>query len=881
MNWSYALALVISTIAAVSISIVAWRRRAAQGANALMLLAMGIAVWTVTYSIHFMAAAPAERFFWLKATYLGVVAVPTFFLVFALQYAGQGHWVTGSRAVLLAVEPLLTLVIVWTDPWHGFFFGGEQPVGMIMKGGAWFWVNVIYSYILILIGFIWLIHAFRHTARPLRGQAGAVLAGSALPAAANILGLLQLNPFPDLDVTPFAFTATSICLAIGLARYRLLDIVPIARDAIVESLSDGVMVLDPQARILDINRSALEMLGWDGQQVIGLLAGQAFPEFRRLFSRFSETVETRQEILLDGDPPRSLDLRISPLYDHHGRYSGRLVVAHDITQRRLAEQSEHELRVLAEALRDTAAALISSRSFDEVLDHLLDNVGRVVPHELATFMLLDEHDIAHVARSRGYREHGLQAYEKLMRLSVGDIPNFLKMIETGRALVVPDTRQSEDWIVVSGLESLRSYVGAPVQVKGRVVGFLDLTSLQPGFFNQGHADRLQAFADLAAIAIENARLFDETRQRAEQMTALFDIGVMVTSGLDMDHVLTALLEKCKQVLPVEAFYVAILDPETGLIDHPLFYDLGESHVLPPRDIAKKPGLSGYVIKTRQTLYLPDALDPDTARKYDYIRAGGKPTRSYVGVPMVVGNQAVGVISMQSYQPHAFTSDQIRLLETIATQAAGVIENSRLYEKVRRELTQRQQAERSLRKANKRLQAQLAEIEALQEKLREQVTRDPLTGLFNRRHLEEALENEFQRAGRAGGSVCLIMMDIDGFKGFNDVYGHDAGDFLLRNLGELLRKEIRRSDMACRYGGEEFLIMMPGAALERGYERAENLRTSFESLDIEHMGVKLRTTLSLGVAVYPQHGPDWKMVLHAADRAMYAAKGAGKNCTRTA
>ncbi len=160
-------------------------------------------------------------------------------------------------------------------------------------------------------------------------------------------------------------------------------------------------------------------------------------------------------------------------------------------------------------------------------------------------------------------------------------------------------------------------------------------------------------------------------------------------------------------------------------------------------------------------------------------------------------------------------------------------------------------------------------------------RDSLTGLFNRRYLEESLVREFQRADREKSTVCLIMIDIDGFKAFNDTYGHDAGDLLLKKLGEILLSDVRGSDISCRFGGEEFLIVMPGTQLKKGYERAEHLRTNFLSLDIEHLGVKLKATLSIGVAVYPQHGDGWEKVLHSADQAMYAAKLAGRNCTRTA
>ncbi len=680
MNWLYAFALFVSTAAAIYVSIVAWGRRAAPGARPLMVLGGAIAAWTLTYAIYFLVITENARFFWLRATYLGVLTVPTMFLVFSIQYVNRGQWLKRRVIALLTIEPVLTFILLWTDPWHTLFFGGKYVDGMILDGGAWFWINVIYSYGLVLFAIILLIHAYRHTARPLRGQAAAVLIGALLPWVVNIVSVAGFNPIPGLELTPFAFTISGICLTVGFSRYRLLDLVPIARDALVENMSDAVMVLDAQNRIVDINQTALQMIGKPGQWIIGEPAEKILADISEIFNRFRDTLITRQEIVIGENPSLYFDLRISPLYNRKGIYSGRLIVARDITERRLIEQAEHEQRVLAEALRDTAAALNSSRTFEDVLDRLLENVGNVVPYDMATFMLLDEHNNARVARSHGYREHGLD--EKRLNLSVNEIPNFRIMMETGQALVAPDTRQSKNWVAIEGLEKICSYAGAPLQVKGEVIGFLDLASLTPNFYNQTHADRLQAFADQVAIAVENARLFEETRRRADELSALLDIGLAVTSGLEMDKLLKAILEMCKHVLPIEAFYIATYDNKSEMIGYPLFYDKGEISVFPEEDIHQSPGLTGHIIQTRQVLYIPDALAEAATRKYNIIDIGGDPSRSYVGVPLLVGDRVVGVISMQSSRPNAYHPEQIRLLETIATQAAGAIENARLFEEVR-------------------------------------------------------------------------------------------------------------------------------------------------------------------------------------------------------
>jgi diguanylate cyclase (GGDEF)-like protein/PAS domain S-box-containing protein len=168
---------------------------------------------------------------------------------------------------------------------------------------------------------------------------------------------------------------------------------------------------------------------------------------------------------------------------------------------------------------------------------------------------------------------------------------------------------------------------------------------------------------------------------------------------------------------------------------------------------------------------------------------------------------------------------------------------------------------------------------LRETLQHQAIRDPLTGLFNRRYLEETLGRELNRAQRAGAPVGVVMMDLDHFKQFNDTYGHSAGDALLSAVGALLQKDIRREDIACRYGGEEFVIIMPGASLEVTLDRAEKLQKMIKKLQVGYRGKSLPcTTISAGVAVFPDHGPTGEALIQKADAAMYRAKLEGRDRT---
>jgi diguanylate cyclase (GGDEF)-like protein len=166
---------------------------------------------------------------------------------------------------------------------------------------------------------------------------------------------------------------------------------------------------------------------------------------------------------------------------------------------------------------------------------------------------------------------------------------------------------------------------------------------------------------------------------------------------------------------------------------------------------------------------------------------------------------------------------------------------------------------------------------LRETLRNQAIRDPLTGLFNRRHMEESLEREILRATRRGTPVGLIMIDIDHFKDFNDSSGHAAGDGILRELASLLQKQTRGEDLACRYGGEEVTLVLSETSLEDALQRAEQLRQEAKHLNIYQGQQALGTiTLSVGVAVFPEHGVTVEALLSAADGALYRAKAEGRD-----
>jgi diguanylate cyclase (GGDEF)-like protein/PAS domain S-box-containing protein len=242
---------------------------------------------------------------------------------------------------------------------------------------------------------------------------------------------------------------------------------------------------------------------------------------------------------------------------------------------------------------------------------------------------------------------------------------------------------------------------------------------------------------------------------------------------------------------------------------------------------------------------------DAASPLRCAHVSGSLAAGYLCVPLAAQGETLGVLCLEntSQSPNPSLGSPEAPMEALARRASAVAERI------------------SLVLANLRVR----------EALRSQSIRDPLTGLFNRRFMEESLEREVRRAARNDEGVALLMLDLDHFKLFNDTFGHQAGDMLLRGFGDFLSQGTRGQDVACRYGGEEFLLVLAGASIDAGCKRAELLREGLKQLTVRHAGQVLgRITVSIGVSAFPVHGATGEELVRGADRALYRAKEEGRD-----
>jgi diguanylate cyclase (GGDEF)-like protein/PAS domain S-box-containing protein len=521
-----AILLIISALITLAASLIVWQR-SVPGSLTLGLLLFSMTIWSGFYAFDWLPIPPSLKILMPNFVYIGVVTVPSFFLIFALSFTNHGEWSNRHLLVLLAIEPAATLILAWTNNYHHLIFRSislatqNTITRLQFEQGFWYSVNLVYSYLVILAGFIVLMYGMLRSSPLLKKQYHIVLTASFLPWGLNILSEYVVQSRNPFDLTPLVFGLSGVLFTYSMLRGRFMNIIPVARSRIIESMSDGVLVLDTQNRIIDINPAMEVFLGHKPASLLGRSASEALQVWIDQSDAIMSEQETRTELRIPNTSSRYLDLRVTPIFDDYQQLNGRLMVFRDVTDRK-------------------------------------------------------------------------------------------------------------------------------------------------------------------------------------------------------------------------------------------------------------------------------------------------------------------------------------------------------------------QVEKQLRWANERLQSQLIEIGTLQSKLRSQAIKDPLTDLFNRRYLDETFDREVARATREGYPVCVIMLDIDHFKKVNDTYGHEAGDSVLKALSRILSSRNRRGDFVCRFGGEEFVIVMPNMEMDAAYKRAEELRITLNALNIPYGHFNLTITISMGIASYPANGDDRESVLRAADRAMYAAKRAGRD-----
>ena len=525
-------------------------------------------------------------------------------------------------------------------------------------------------------------------------------------------------------------------------------------------------------------------------------------------------------------------------------------------------------------------ALVSNRSLDDILHQIVQVAAELTDCETAGILLAED-------EPNTLRFVAVSLYEdRLFNLPVPIDASIAGTAFTRNQPIIANSPNADARYYSKIAELVnypaRSLLAVPLKFRDHKIGALEAENKNaPQRFDHADAQVLTALAAQATIAIENARQIERYKQLAQaqqellRMTdALRDASTALTSTLDYDQVIDRILEQIAHVIPSDTCNMMLI--ETANIARVFrgrgYAPFGTAATLNTTtlNVAQVAGLR-RMRETRRSIVVPDVTRDPT---WVYSRPEHHWIRAYVGAPIIVRDQVVGFLNVMSATQGLYTETHGERLQAFANHAASAIANAQLYRQAQIEIAERSKVEAELRHHRDHLEevvrARTAELEHL-------AITDSLTSVFNRRHLFILGEQAIEQARRYCHALAAMMIDIDHFKQVNDAHGHAAGDLLLKKLAEHLQANLRAADILGRYGGEEFVVLMPETDLETARQSAERLLADIRTVRLITETGPVGFTTSIGIALFvPQDNAGIDALIQRADRAMYAAKQAGRN-----
>ena len=610
-------------------------------------------------------------------------------------------------------------------------------------------------------------------------------------------------------------------------------------------------LIDQDFHILAYNHSAFETFKnhfgaemQEGGSFLTYLPEEVRPRVENYFNSVlgGESIIFDWSITSSSGEMEWFEIHIIPARTKDGEIFGITFIAFSKTANKIAEQkmqmafeSERKQRQIAESLQEAGLALASSLDSSVILDNILEQILPVVPFDTGRVLLIENRK-AKIARIKSNNERPQLDLAKLtgMVLDLDSLINLHQILESGQPLVIDDVRKYPGWISVPGFEYIRSWIGVPIFAQGEIIAVFSLDKSEPNFYTKEHTKQLAAFAGQTALALENAQLFETVQKRAREADMLRLAAAAIITELDLDHVLDRILVNLKKVIHYDSAAIFLLEDgrlqtvaEKGSPDQQA---LGQS-------FSTENELFRQSLTTGRPIILKDAVDDEHFQNW----LGNDQVHGWLGVPLHLRGRAIGFLTIGSVEINAYSTNDSTLVQAFAHEATIALENARMFR----------------------------ELQSL-------ATTDPLTQVWNRRHFIHLAKIEFQRARRYHLPLSAILFDIDSFKSVNDTFGHAAGDQVLSKMAKLCHDNLRQVDLFGRYGGEEFMALLPNTPIANAQIVAERLRNQIAHTAMETDRGPIHISASFGVAEIDETCLDIETLLKRADRAAYTAKIEGKN-----
>jgi PAS domain S-box-containing protein len=521
--------------AAVAFAAALWvlRLRPARGARTFAVMLFCLAAWAAALAFERLAPSPEAKMFWTQMQVLPSVTVPAAALAFSRRFRQQRRPYGRKETLLLAIEPLLTMLLTWTNKLHGLMWPSavliSQPGGSVLAvtHGAWYWLHSAYSYLLCSLSLLMIGQGMRQAPRTLRRQGLAMLLAAFASWAGYLVSVIQ--PLIGQWTVGLGMSMSNAFMLWAVLRLHLFSLVPVAREAVIEQLQSAILVLDARGNVVDLNAAAYRLLGLPEAQLIGQPVATALAGHEPLLERLGNRFEAHEQFIWGEDEQaRCFDLHVSPLQDADGQVAGRLVMVSDVTPLWQAEEASSRRAQQLAALQRTVLDLTTHQELPILLHDIVQRATELL-HAPSGGLYLTDAKAREVRCAVSYNT--VQDFTGTVLLygegAAGTVA------ETGQPLVVNDYRTwNHRAAPFEQDQPFRAVASAPMVWNGQVTGVIHvLDSAEQRSFSQSDVELLTLFAGHAAIAVENARLIESAQQELAERRRVQEFNEGIVQGM--------------------------------------------------------------------------------------------------------------------------------------------------------------------------------------------------------------------------------------------------------------------------------------------------------------------------------------------------------------
>ncbi len=606
---------------------------------------------------------------------------------------------------------------------------------------------------------------------------------------------------------------------------------------------EPVFVFDPSNRaILEVNQSAEELTGCAREELLDLRLEDLHPRGQRdIVVQYFQKILDHGNYIYDDLPLETKDQGNLPVEVKAGVLTsgGAIVVEalfRDISKERLLQQEVLFQNLKLSALNALSSAISKSFELTEILANSLRAIMEASGSTYGEMLIYREE--SNTFELVSHRGENLEPAE--MELTLDTCPLASQALERGKPVLLEalddDPRLAQ---IFSGKDEPAVVAGVPLRSKNRVLGVMHLVISNNQLFPTFDFDLFTSIGNQIGMAAENSLLFHHTVEQAKQLTVLYNISRTISSSLHIEEVFDSFAHETQKLIPFDRLSVASLEESGGYLrivasGSRTDSGWGMESIIPL--VGTGPG---WVVLNETHFIQKDTEGQQQFIEDQFLYEDG--IRSYILLPLEARRRVVGTFGLGSKERAAFSEKDLPLLSQLSKQISVAIENIKLYERTR-----------------------------------ETSILDDVSSLFNFHYFHQALDRELKLVARHKSRLSLIFIDLDHFKAINDKHGHLRGSQTLREIGFLLRAAIRETDIACRYGGDEFVVILPdtdGVSAKRLGERIR--RIILQHTYLKEEGINARLGASIGIATYPNQAPTKEELIHLADEEMYRDKEANR------